>query len=52
MEYNGVLGEEMRQKSLDFLRALTPLSEEEKENNREIKEMEEEKGFSRNLKLQ
>ena len=52
MEYNGVPGEEMEQKSLDFLQALMPSSKEEKDRkyyNREIEEIEEE-GFFTNLK--
>ena len=49
MEYNGVLGEEMGQKVLDFLQALTLSPEEELENKREMEEIEE-KWLCRNLK--
>ena len=40
----------MRQKSLDFLQALTLSPKEEKENNREMEKIEEEEGLCRNLK--
>ena len=50
MEYNGVLGEKMGQKSLDFLQALTPSSEGGGEQRNGGGRREEEEGFCINLK--